>query len=186
MKKSISIDSEGEAGKRGIYFDEQPSHHIRETDLEQALTDARQNFWKTDADNGTQLGTRLYRMLSGSGGQIGKLLDESLQQGESLSLLVDIPYELNALPFELLNDGQFLAQKAHPRTFIIRTVTHRKSRQELIAEKRPLKVLFMACSPVDLKAREVLRFEQEEELILSSVEQFAVDLFPSFFARCLE
>jgi hypothetical protein len=34
----------------------------------------------------------------------------------------------------------------------------------------------MACSPVDLKAREVLSFEQEEELILSSVEQFAVDL----------
>ncbi|MDB4444406.1 hypothetical protein N9174_03620, partial [bacterium] len=85
MKKLISIDSEGEDGKRGIYFDEQPSHHIRETELQQALTDARRNFWKTDADNGAQLGTRLYRMLSGSGGQIDKLLDESLQQGESLS-----------------------------------------------------------------------------------------------------
>ena len=111
MKKSISIDSQGEAGKRGIYLDEQPSHHIRETELDQALTDARQNFCKTDADNGAQLGTRLYRMLSGSGGQIDKLLDESLQQGEPLSLLLDIPYELNALPFELLNDGQFLPRE---------------------------------------------------------------------------
>ena len=176
MKKSISIDSQGAAGKHGIYLDEQPSHHIRETELDQALTDARQNFWKTDADNDAQLGTRLYRMLSGSGGQIDKLLDESLQQGEPLSLLLDIPYELNALPFELLNDGQFLAQRAHPRTFIIRTVTHRKSRQERIAEKRPLKMLFMACSPMDLKTREVLSFEKEEELIFASVEQFAVDL----------
>lgn len=90
MKKSISIASEAEAGKRGIYFDEQPSHRIRETELERALADARRNFWKADVDNGTQLGARLYRMLSGSGGQIDKLLEDSLQQGEPLSLLLDI------------------------------------------------------------------------------------------------
>jgi tetratricopeptide (TPR) repeat protein len=115
-------------------------------------------------------------MLNGSGGQIDKLLEDSLQQGKALSLLLDIPYELNALPFELLNDGQFLAQRPHPRTFIIRTVTHRRSRQKRTAEKRPLKILFMACSPLELKASDVLSFEQEEELILSSVDQFAVDV----------
>ena len=60
MKKSISIDSEGEAGKRGIYLDEQSSHHIRETELDQALTDARQNFWKTSSHLLSDQAMRLY------------------------------------------------------------------------------------------------------------------------------
>lgn len=132
MQKTISIASEEAAGKRAIMLNEQPSHHIRAPELQAILTDARRNFWKHDADNGRQLGSQLYQLLNGSGGQIDQLLADSSQQGEPLSLLLKIPYALNALPFELLNDGQFLAQRAHPPTYIIRTVSPHQRRQALM------------------------------------------------------
>ena len=79
MQKTISIASAEEAGRRAISFDQQPSHRFRETELQQALAEARHNLWKSDAANGKQLGRQLYRQLNGSGGQLDQLLEESLQ-----------------------------------------------------------------------------------------------------------
>ncbi|MCP4669522.1 MAG: CHAT domain-containing protein, partial [Deltaproteobacteria bacterium] len=100
----------------------------------------------------------------------------SRQKGDPLYLYLDIPYKLNALPFELMRDDRFLVLNEHPRTFVIRRVNSRNRLKDTTPEKRPLRVLFMVCSPTDLKARDVLRFEKEEEQILSAVEKFPVDM----------
>ncbi|MCP4648436.1 MAG: CHAT domain-containing protein, partial [bacterium] len=92
-----------------------------------------------------------------------------------LYLCLDIPYELNALPFELLRDDRFLLLNDQPHTFIIRQVSRRNCRKDEKPGKRHLKVLFMACSPVELEEN-MLLFEKEEELILSAIEKFPVDM----------
>ena len=164
-------------GKRMIFFDDKKSHTIREYEIEQTLQNARLNFWKEDKKSGLDIGEHLYKLLNSSGGQLDHLLDQALAFGDSLTLYLKIPFDLNALPFELLNkNGQFLAQMEFLSVHIVRSVTERGSRTEPALNERPLKVLFIACSPINLKSREVLSFEKEEELILSSVEKFAVDL----------
>ena len=176
MQAMLRVAGDVSDGKRAVYFGEELSHHIREAELEPVLAEARLNAWKTDAANGRSLGERLYRFLNGSGGQLDGRLKAARDKAEALTLVLAVPYELNALPVELLNNGQFLAQLEHPQVHIVRTVSERGSRKEVMPPKRPLKVLFMACSPVDLKAKDVLSFEKEEEQILSSVERFAVDV----------
>ena len=177
MNAHISIDEKVHDVKRMIYFNEQPSHTIRESELDHSVQDARSNLWKVYEESGIELGTQLYWLLNGSGGKFDQLLEQATATGEPLMLYLKIPYELNSLPFELLRKkDQFLAQMEYPLVHVVRTVSERRSRKETAVEKRPLKVLFMACSPLDLKAHDVLSFEKEEELIHSSVEKFAVNL----------
>ena len=177
MKAKISINDQTLDGKRTIYFDDQHSLNINESELEKTLHTARLNFWKENEKSGLELGEDLYKLLNGCGGKLDHLLEQARLKGNPLALYLKIPCDLEALPFELLSrNGQFLAQMEFPSVHIVRAVTDRGSLKEPAVDERPLKVLFMACSPIDLKSREVLSFEEEEELILSSVEKFAVDL----------
>jgi tetratricopeptide (TPR) repeat protein len=176
MNIVIRIAPECSEDKRSIFFTDEISHHVREKDIQEILKESNRNFWKTDSTNGAELGRRLYGFLNGSAGHIDSLIEESRQKGEPLSIYLDIPYTLNSLPVELLYDDEYLVRRDHPKTFIIRSVSDRCSRQEHTPETRPLKVLFIACSPLDLRSQEVLQFEKEEEQILSAVEKFPVEV----------
>ena len=176
MNIVIRIAPECSEDKRSIFFNNEISHHVREKDIQETLKESNRNFWKTDPTNGAKLGRSLYWFLNGSAGHIDSLIEESRQKGEPLSIYLDIPYTLNSLPVELLYDDEYLVHRGHPKTFIIRSVSDRHSRQEHTPETRPLKVLFIACSPLDLRSQEVLQFEKEEEQILSAVEKFPVEV----------
>ncbi len=176
MDVTVKIAAECIDGKREVFFNDEPSHHVRDSELKETLTESNYNFWKTDSANGAELGRELYRFLNGSGGHLNDAIEASRLSGEQLNLYLEIPFEINALPFELLADSAYLAQQAHPRIHIIRKVDDRGARGQHTPERRPLKALFMACSPLDLKPHEVLSFEKEEEKILFGVEKFPVEV----------
>ena len=77
------------------------------------------------------------------------------------------------MPVELLHNGHFLAQKS--ATQIIRQVNRRNRLQLTDAPKRPLTLLFMACSPLDL-SHSVLQYEDEEQVLLSNTERLQIDI----------
>ena len=109
MQVAIKIDPRVADDKRAVYWNEELSHHIDESDVQQALQEARTNTWKSSAADGTALGVRLYEMLNGSGGQLSAVVKEASQKGEPLHLYLDIPFEIDALPVELLHRQRFLA-----------------------------------------------------------------------------
>ncbi len=176
MKAFIRIDSEPAGEKRAVFWNEELSHHISEQEIQDILKLSAKNLWKTDLHNGSQIGSHLYRFLNGTGGRLQSVLRESVQKGDPLYLYLDIPYRLNSLPFELLCNDRFLLLNDHPRTFVVRRVSDRNRRKDEKPEKRPLSVLFTACSPNDLKVHQALRFEKEEELILAATEKFPVHM----------
>ncbi|OQX23614.1 MAG: hypothetical protein BWK80_25020 [Desulfobacteraceae bacterium IS3] len=175
MKKTIRIDAEAKDNSRAVSFDDELSHHVQEEELQALLKESAKGFWKSDRNNGVAIGVELFRLLNGSSRQLEKTLEIAYKTGDPLELCLDIPYELSSLPFELLYDKDFLLLCEHPQIYIIRKVSDRNRRKHLTPEKRPLNVLFMACSPLDLNANEVLKFEREEEQILSSVEKLPAD-----------
>ncbi|MCP4349761.1 MAG: tetratricopeptide repeat protein [Desulfobacterales bacterium] len=176
MKAFIRIDSEPAGEKRAVFWNDELSHHISEQEIQDILNLSAKNLWKTDLHNGSQIGSHLYRFLNGTGGKLQSVLRESVQKDDPLYLYLDIPYKLNSLPFELLCNDRFLLLNDHPRTFVVRRVSDRNRRKDEKPEKRPLSVLFTACSPNDLKAHQALRFEKEEELILAATEKFPVHM----------
>jgi hypothetical protein len=114
-------------------------------------------------------------MVDGSDGQLTAACKMAHQRGVPLYLYVDIPFELDALPFELLRTEQkFLLLESD--THLIRRITDRNRQKREEPARRSLKMLFMACSPLNLKAEEVLQFEQEEERILQAIDRFPCEV----------
>src|SRR5215467_4008525 len=173
MQVAIKIDPRVADDKRAVYWNEELSHHIDESDVQQALQEARKDAWKSSVTDGTALGAQLYEMLNGSGGQLSAAVKDASQKGEPLHLYLDIPFAIDALPVELLHRQRFLALESDRH--LIRRVTDRNRLKDMRPERRLLKLLFMACSPTNL-ADAVLQFEQEEERILQEVEKFPVDM----------
>ena len=173
MKTKISIDKEVSNGERSIYFYEILSHHVGEKELQEILKRARISAWKSDEKEGQELGTHLFDLFNGSGGKLSEMIKKSYDRGEPLHLYFAIPFELDALPIELLFDKYFLQLDSN--IHIIRQVTDRNRLRNFVPEKRRLKILFMACSPMDL-GDSVLQFEKEEESIQKSIENFQIEM----------
>ena len=173
IKTKIRIDNEISNGKRGICFDEILSHHVGEKELQEILKRSRVSAWKSDEKEGQELGTHLFDLFNGSGGKLRETIKKSYDRGEPLHLYFAIPFELDALPIELLFDKHFLQLDSN--IHIIRQVTDRNRLKNIVREKRRLKILFMACSPMDL-GDSVLQFEKEEESIQKSIEKFQIEM----------
>jgi tetratricopeptide (TPR) repeat protein len=117
------------------------------------------------------LGRLLYRWLHEvTDGRI----DEAVTSPGTLTLRLDLLPELQALPWELLARDTFLADHATRPFSPVRVcnATHEWPQQA----NRPLRVLFMACSPVNLPDDRVLRFEEEESLILDAARGRSIEL----------
>jgi tetratricopeptide (TPR) repeat protein len=117
------------------------------------------------------LGTALYQLLDGDNRYLARAREQARHAGETLALHLTLDPALQDLPFELLHDGHFLLPG---EMHLIRQVGDRGRDRILAPANRPLKLLFMACSPLDLKP--VLDFEKEEETIFRATDRLPIDI----------
>lgn len=109
-------------------------------------------------------GAELYRWLDGP---TERWLDTARKQQYPIELRLDVEERLRGLPWELLFDDQFLATQPSCPIMVVREGSTRvgPNRQPL---NRPLRVLFMASSPLGVEP--VLDFEREEGIILDATK----------------
>jgi tetratricopeptide (TPR) repeat protein len=118
------------------------------------------------------IGEKLFRFLDGDSRHFKRALDQAHQQGESLQVYLRACQQTADWPFELLaeNSTFLLPQRLH----LVRTVSDWGTEKKVIPKNRPLKLLFMACSALDVQPE--LDFEQEEEVIFQITEKLAIDM----------
>jgi hypothetical protein len=118
------------------------------------------------------IGNKLFLFLDGEERFLHRALDESAGQGEPLFLQLRPCKAVADFPFELLAlDSNFLLAG---RVNLIRRVSDWGEKKVVAPEDRPLKLLFMACSAIDVEPE--LDFEKEEETIFRVTEKLAVDI----------
>ncbi|MCK4761584.1 MAG: tetratricopeptide repeat protein [Candidatus Aminicenantes bacterium] len=119
----------------------------------------------------TKVGEKLFAFLDG-GSRLQTALDEAEKQGAVLNLCLSTCPETADWPFELLSfQGEALLTR---RLHLVRRVSKWGEEKETEPENRSLKILFMACSALDVKP--VLDFEKEEEAIFRITGKLAVDM----------
>jgi tetratricopeptide (TPR) repeat protein len=109
-----------------------------------------------------RLGRRLHDWLDGP---TERWIEQARNLNGELALHIDTAARLRHLPWELLADaiGHLCANPLRPFTPVRGTGAMQGSWP---SENRPLRVLFMACSPLDVEP--VLAFEKEEAWILAA------------------
>lgn len=118
------------------------------------------------------IGHKLYKFLDSDNHHFQHALDRANRLGEPLQLNLCTCKQTADWPFELLaKDNTFLLpQELH----LVRTVFHRDKEENIPPENRPLKLLFMACSAMDVKPE--LDFEQEEEAIFHITKNLPIHM----------
>jgi hypothetical protein len=118
------------------------------------------------------LGQKLFRFLDGDSRHLERALAAADQKGEPLLLYLYACSQVAVWPFELLaQEGTFLLlHRLHP----VRRVSDHGIAKEMPAKNRQLKLLFMACSAIDVEPE--LDFEREEEAIFQITEKLAIDM----------
>jgi len=129
--------------------------------------------WSQSERLSQQIGETLFSLLNGDNVLV-QALEEADLHGEPLQLFIEKNTEkdfIPDLPFELLYDSGFLVpSKIH----VIRHVSDYGSKKKVNPQNRPLKVLFMACSPEGVTP--VLEYEKEEEIILEVTKDLPVEI----------
>ncbi len=85
-----------------VLWNDELSHHVAAADVAELLSEARKGFWRNNAASGAMLGARLYELFNGSGGHVERALQDVYHNGQPLTLIFRMPFELDALPIELL------------------------------------------------------------------------------------
>ncbi|MBF0320480.1 MAG: tetratricopeptide repeat protein [Nitrospirae bacterium] len=174
IKIKIADKAEG-ATRRDVLYEGVKSHDIDEAALQVVIERAKLELWKSDRDEGIAIGEKLYDFINGSGGKLNKIINDTVSRRENLYIYLDAAPDLTHLPFELMrDDARFLL--LDERLQLIRLVSEDGWDTEVVPENRPLKMVFMVCSPTDLQTQSVLSFEREEELIIKSTEKYALDI----------
>jgi tetratricopeptide (TPR) repeat protein len=116
------------------------------------------------------LGRRLFAWLDGP---TERWLAQALPGVDGVALHVEVEEGLRHLPWELLlgTDGFLCADAARPFTPVRRVGS---SAREVTIANRALRVLLMACSP--LNVRPVLDYEGEERMILNATRDRPIEL----------
>jgi len=135
------------------------------------IQDTCQHFtWNQSERLSQRIGEQLLTILNGENQFFMNALKEADEHGEPLQLFIQKERYNYDLPFELLCDSEFLVPfKVH----VIHYVSGRRHKK-VEPENRPLRVLFVACSPDGLFP--VLDFEKEEEKILEITEDLPLDV----------
>jgi tetratricopeptide (TPR) repeat protein len=138
----------------------------------QQLEDQTRDFkWNKSPALSREIGDHLFTLLNGDRQTLLRALKEADEYDETLQLIVKAEGPALSLPFELLHHNDFLVpSKIH----LIRRVSDRGSKKTLEPENRPLKLLFMACSPLDTPP--VLAFEKEEDTIFEVTKNLPVEI----------
>ncbi len=118
------------------------------------------------------IGEKLFRFLDGEAHHFRQALNQANYMGEPLQVNLWTSKQTSDWPFELLaKDKTFLlSQQLH----LVRRVSDWGKEIEILPQNRPLKLLFMACSALDVQPG--LDFEREEEAIFRITENLAIDM----------
>jgi len=127
--------------------------------------------WNQSPDLSRQIGEQLFTLLNGDRQALLRALKEAEGYGEPLQLIVRAEGPASHLPFELLYHNEFLVPSG---LHLIRRVSDWGSQRMPEPENRPLKILFMACSPRDVYP--VLEFEKEEDTIFEVTRDLPVEI----------
>jgi tetratricopeptide (TPR) repeat protein len=130
-----------------------------------------QELWQKP-EKQLKIGQSLFQFVDGDSHYFQQALKEAGHQGESLHLHLRACKETADWPFELLaqEDTFLLPHRLH----LVRRVSDWGKTKETPPQNRPLKLLFMACSALDVKPE--LDFEREEEVIFKITENHAIDM----------
>ena len=118
--------------------------------------------YQTSAPDLAGLGAELYRWLDGP---TERWLQAARARQHPMLLYVDAEERLRGLPWELLFDEGYLAVHPARPVMPVRAASVRDAGAR-VAANRPLRVLFMASSPLGVEP--VLDFEGEEAVILDA------------------
>ena len=136
------------------------------------LEDLSRDFtWNQSPVLSQQIGERLFTILNGDRQTLLRALNEAEGYGEPLQMIVRAEGPASSLPFELLFHTDFLVPS---RIHLIRRVSDWGSKRKPEPENRSLKILFMACSPIDVYPK--LEFEKEEDTIFEVTKELPVDI----------
>jgi len=118
------------------------------------------------------IGQKLFRFLDGDRHFFEQALSQARKQAADLILQLVTGPETDNWPFELLagDRGFLLLDRLH----LVRCLPGWGEAQTIGPEKRPLQLLFMACSALDVKPE--LDFEKEEEAIVQITDKLPVDI----------
>ncbi|MCP5104396.1 MAG: CHAT domain-containing protein [bacterium] len=118
------------------------------------------------------IGQKLFRFLDGDDHYFQDLLQKAHRRGESFHIHLRTNRETADWPFELLaHDNKFLLPH---RLHLDRYVSDWGVEKDIPPKDRPLKLLFMACSALDVKP--VLDYEREEEAIYQVTGNLTIDM----------
>ncbi len=171
MPTTITVSFDKDRADYAVNFGGMISHRISQAQIDKALALHKESSWQRNLRDANVLGTELFRMIDGSGGRFQQELDKAKQSGESPELYLNLPPELDILPYELMFHNGFLVLNHGVNIF--RLISDKGKARQVKPEKRPLKTLFMACSP---QGEAALQVEHEEEQILQETEKLHLHL----------
>ncbi|MBF0318672.1 MAG: CHAT domain-containing protein [Nitrospirae bacterium] len=168
-------DKADNADGRDVLYDGVKSHDIKETALQELIERAKRELWRSDSNEGIAIGRKLYDFINGSGGKLNKYIIDAEGVSENLYIYLDVGTELTHLPFELIHDEHKFLFLDETRQ-LVRLVNEKGWQKKTEPAPRPLKMVFMACSPMDLPPKSVLSYEREEQFIIQATEKYALDI----------
>jgi CHAT domain-containing protein len=156
------------------YWRDKPSEYqdrkLAISEVEDIITLLKRDYYALRPQLQT-IGQRLYEWLDAEGRWIASAIEEC--KTNTIVLAIAVEGKLSHLPWETLHDGSgYLVQKIHPLVVPVRWMN--KAIEEKPPAPRPLQLLFMASSPLDVKP--VLDFEKEESDILRIAENLPLTL----------
>ncbi|MFH1943533.1 MAG: tetratricopeptide repeat protein [bacterium] len=169
----ISIEpTEKEKVYRIVWTDVANQHqdHFHQT-ADEITQEEVDRLW-LQSSNQKSIGNKLFGFLDGDAKHLNRALDEAAKQGEPLLLELSVCKSVSDWPFELMaQNGVFLAPG---RVHLIRRVSDWGEKKKLQPADRPIRLLFMACSALDVEPE--LDFEREEETVFRVTEKLAIDM----------
>ncbi|HAW50313.1 TPA: hypothetical protein DCX16_05135, partial [bacterium] len=128
--------------------------------------------WNQYYDLSEEIGKQLFELLNGDSETLSRAIKEADDYNKTLQVIVMTEELTTNLPFELLYYDNFLVPSR--RIHLTRQVSDRGIKSEPKPAARPLRILFMVCSPSDISP--VLEFEKEEEAILEATKDLPVEI----------
>jgi len=130
------------------------------------------NKLRYDPGFGLEMGRKLFRFLDGNSRHLERALDEAAQYEENPVLFLEDCKDVFHWPFELLakENNYLLPYRLH----MVRRLTSRGEKKQHVPEDRPLRLLFMACSALDVQLQP--DFEIEEEIIFKITENLDMEM----------
>lgn len=152
------------------YYIDQPSAYeervVKFEVLDELVEQAELDYYTVLPADFVQVGQALYRWLDGPDRFLATPLDGCRGRCRVVLLAVAMAGRLAHLPWELLHDGQSFLVARHDLPVVPVRWRQNKNVAPVVPQNRPLQLLFMATSPLNVTP--VLDFEQEEGLILEA------------------